>query len=663
MINFIRPVYVFRRYKMKKNVCIISVIISALMLLQLTSCVTLPPEDTEQDSQTLSETVTESAETNIADHASVTLSDGKATVTTPSGLSYAASGYESADGDTFRIKEGFAAEFKDGIKEDFNRMTFEYSSDKDFKLYITYTQDSCDKTDMFYVEAASDGCFNCLISSYLNGGKASEFKSLKADICTGEESGFIIEDVKVENIQQIDRSTYYLENDRFKVGVKLGWGGGVNYIEDKTSNVKNLTNLINSHDTGRLVQQSYYGTAGNDEYQPGTSFNTKWTYNPVQGGDQYGNASRLIDFKVTDNSIYVKAQPQDWSLDGQLTPSYMENTYTLYGDYIKVDNRFTDFSGWEHPYHGQELPAFYTVSFLSRFTWYNGTNPWTDDELSYNDDLNFWGDAQYVKQCNKYLKVGNTETWCAWSNPQSDFGIGLYVPNVDVLKAGRYNFNNSKKADNDATNYVAPVNTMKLVSYGHIEYSYLITTGSVEQIRATFKANKDFAENASLHENYISERVFGSSEALLEGKFNNAESVSMLSNIYNSDVEYCEEYGAVKIRAKSDNCDPHVSVNYETDTPLYAEEYKTLTIDYMIPADNASPSYSCDLFLCTGATSAPDGNKRVRQQLICDGEYHTLELDLSKYSFWSGEIHEIRFDYFDFCSSGDVMYLKAFSLS
>ena len=516
---------------------------------------------------------------------------------------------------------------------------------------------------MYYVEASPDGGFNCLISSYLNGGQASELKSFKADMCSGEEADFLIDDIKVEDYQLINQSTYYLENDRFKVGIKLGWGGGINYIEDKTCKVRNLTNLINSHDTGRLVQQSYYGTSGNAEYQPGTSFNTRWTYNPVQGGDQYGNASRLIDFTVTDNSIYIKAQPQDWSLDGKLTPSYMENTYTIYDDTVRVDNRFTDFSGWEHIYHGQELPAFYTVSYLSRFTWYNGTKPWTDDELSYNDDLNFWGDAQYEKQCNKYLKIGNTETWCAWTSPESDFGIGLYVPNVDVLKAGRYNFNNSKKASDDATNYVAPVNTMKIVSHEHIEYSYLMTTGSIEQIRSTFKTNKDFADNESLHGNYISSRIFGSSDALIEGKFNNAESISMLSNVYNSDVVFSEEYGAVKITAKSDNCDPHVSVNYEVDEPIDSKNHKTLTIEYMIPTDNSSSSYAFDLFLCAGDTLAPDGNKRVRQSLIADGEFHTLQVDLSKYSFWSGEIHQIRFDYFDFCYTSDVMYLKTFSLS
>ena len=261
--------------------------------------------------------------------------------------------------------------------------------------------------------------------------------------------------------------------------------------------MEGISNLINQHDTGRLVQQSYYGTAGNDAYQPGTSFKVRWVYNPVQGGDQFGNASRLIDFEVGENTVYVKAQPQDWSLDNALTPSYMENTYTLFADHVRVDNRFTDFSGWEHPARDQELPAFYTVSYLSRFTWYDGASPWSDGALSYRDDLKFWG--EYSAECTFPVRPGNTETWCAWISPESGFGVGLYVPNVDTLKAGRYLFNNSMDPENDATNYVAPLKVIRMTSFRPIEYSYLLTSGSTEQIRETFRANRDFTDNAGLN--------------------------------------------------------------------------------------------------------------------------------------------------------------------
>jgi hypothetical protein len=105
------------------------------------------------------------------------------------------------------------------------------------------------------------------------------------------------------------------------------------------------------------------------------------------------------------------------------------------------------------------------------------------------------------------MKGNNTETWCAWTNTTSGYGIGLFVPNVDMFLAGKHAYNGSKDAKNGATNYVAPVNTIKLVSYQPIEYSYMMTTGTLASIRNTFKVHRNFAANTSLHTNYRSERA------------------------------------------------------------------------------------------------------------------------------------------------------------
>ncbi len=649
---------------MKRIIITVSFLLSALMLVQLCACTQETPADTVTDTHAetsvVSDTQTETEETNATDHTEITETDGVADVLLPSGISYTATGYESAGSGIFRIKTGFEAKLKESIKETFNRITFKYSASENFKLYVSYIQNKKEKTDMFYVEASPDGSFSCLISSYLDGGQASELTSFKADMCKGEEADFLIEDIKVEDFDLIKNSTYYLENDRFKVGIKLGWGGGINYVEDKKSTVKGLSNLVNSHDTGRLVQQSYYGTAGNDEYEPGTSFDVRWVYNPVQGGDQYGNASRLIDLKITDNSVYIKAQPQDWSLNGKITPSYMENTYTVTDEYIRVDNRFVDFSGWEHRYSHQELPAFYTVSYLSRFTWYNGTDSWTDDTLSYRDDLQFWGDARYAESCRFYVKEENTETWCSWTSPQTGFGIGIFVPNVDMLYAGKFSYNGSKDPANGATNYVAPLNMLKMVSFDPIEYSYLITTGTVEQIRAAFKANKDFADNASLHKNYISMRTADIDYESLT--FGSASSISVFADLYNTEASYSESEKAAVLTVTAPN-DPQAMIDYNRAGKTYnAEDYQTIEITYMIPTSNSRSTYETDLFLCTGSKTAPDGSERTRVTLIADGEYHTVTVNAGSLPFWKGKINKIRFDYFDACAKGDLIYVKSFVL-
>ena len=418
--------------------------------------------------------------------------DGTTSVVTDVGLFYTASGYESVSSSSFRIVSGFtivpdAFQFMD---VSFNRINLMYSSTQPLKMTVVYTQNGVDVADVLYLDAGENQSFRALILGYFAGQSATMIRSVRFDTCTGDYADFFLNMLSYDTCE-VYSDVYYFENYRFKVGLNLRWGGAISYIEDKTHADNGLQNLVNDHDTGRLVQQSYYGTRGEGSYRPGVFMNTAWMYNPVQGGDQYNNPSRLIDFERDGEKIYVKIQPQDWSLNNQITPSYMESTYTLLDDRIQVDNRFTDYSGMAHPVMSQETPAFYTVSYLNQFSFYNGTNPWKNDALTLRDNLQFWGDAQYAADCTFELQPGNIETWCAWTNSATDFGIGLFVPDAQVLCAGRYSYDGSKSSTADSTNYVAPVIYRALQSYQPFAYSYTITTGSLYQIRSIFEEHRD----------------------------------------------------------------------------------------------------------------------------------------------------------------------------
>ena len=328
---------------------------------------------------------------------------------------------------------------------------------------------------------------------------------------------------------------------------------------------------------------------------------------------------------------------------------------------MQVDNRFVDFSGWEHPFRGQELPALYTVSYLDTFVWYDGDASWTGDTLSSRDNLNFWGDSRYVGDCTFSLKENNQETWCAWVNTKDNYGLGIYVPKVDQLKAGRYEYDGTKDAMGDATNYVAPVNMLKLVSFKPLEYSYILTAGSLEDIRATFTTHKDFCTNAALNENYVSLRVPSVEGDVTKLVFDAQGKINALANPVSTTVTFDEAEKAAKLTAGPDG-DAQVAINYGEYVKISADTHKVLKIEYMIPTDNSSRAYECDLFLCAGTIQEASGDARLRKSLIADGEYHVLEIDLSAQGFWKGDIHKIRFDYFDFSSEGDVMYLKSFTL-
>ena len=440
------------------------------------------PNTPESEADTTQESTTEppaeslgiAAKPVINFDTAVELTENGASAKTASGLVYKASGFVTASADKYTINQGFTVELT-GFADSFNRLTLCYVSDAPLNCTVTYTLGGKTVKDLFYLEAGKQ-TFCALTLHYLAGKQASDLTSITFDTCEEKDTSFVLCDVKTEVYEVYADDVYYIENDVYKLGIRLSWGGGVCYLKDKLNQIGGIENLINQADTGRLVQQSYYGTHTNGEYVNGDYNGTPWPYNPVQGGDVHGNPSRIIDIVVGDCSLYIKAQPQDWGHNGDLTISYMENVYVLENNYVRVDNRFVDFSGWEHRYANQELPAFYTLSYFDEFTYYAGSKPWQDQPLFTRDDLNFWGDAKYHDDCVFKIRNSNTETWCAWTNGVKNYGIGLYVPNVDTLLAGRHAYNGSKDSKNGATNYVAPLCTLKMVSFEPIEYSYMMTT-------------------------------------------------------------------------------------------------------------------------------------------------------------------------------------------
>lgn len=615
------------------------------------------------------------------DRVEITETDGVASVQTYYNLSYTASGYKAIEEGGFFFDSGLTLDLGDTFAESFNRFSVKYSSTAPLKIYISYTLGGNVIEDYYFLEEGN-GEFSGLITTFLDGGQGSALNSVRIDTCENKDAVFMLYDMSTELADVPDRD-YYISGTRYTLGIDLGWGGTINYVSDNECPVNGVVNMINKHDTGRLVQQSYYGTGeqeGCDFVWGSFNGSTTWPYNPVQGGCQGNLASRLIDFSVEGNTVYIKVQPMDWGKDGvnftvdqYTTPSYMENWYIIEDDYIKVDNRFVDFSGWEHPIRGQELPAFYTIGYLDSFVWYDGVEPWTGDELTWRHELRFWGDSQYSGECSFRIKEPNTETWCAWVSTEDNYGLGLYTPNIDRYSAGRYQYietigvstgtQGSKDASANPTSYVAPWKQKQIVSFEAFEYSYLIAAGSVDAIRATFTENKDLFDNASLSENSVSNRQPYYEESMESIDFTVEENVKFAAYPNLTEISYDKTEKAMKL--VSGGGDVHVSFDYLASPkyPLSAEDHKYLEIEYMIPESNGNTSYESQIFLCAGTRTSASESDSVRLGLIKDGNYHTLIIDLSQYDFWTGNINLIRFDYFSSSNDGDVMYIKSFKLS
>ena len=383
-----------------------------------------------------------------------------------------------------------------GNTKSFNRFCFDYSTNAIVRGVAYYTCNGIEYEDEFFLENTSGATktFRSLIIPYFSGRMADGLSLITFKTITTSSATVTISAITEETVAQQAQGTIFLSNSKYKLGIDLLMGGGVNYLEDLNDNNASYGNLLNNYDVGRLVQQSYYGI-DRAPYTMGWWGGHEWRYNPVQGGDKANYNSRIVDFeKTSDTEFYVKARPMDWGKENSATPSYMENTYTLTTSYVKVYNGFVDFSGYTHTNVRQELPAFYTISALQNFYYYAGSSPWTGGGLTIKTDLPFWGD--YPNQTTFSLS-SNPEFWSAWCDT-SGYGVGLYVPGVYTLRAGRHQFNGTANPNADPTNYVSPQRNMTLICGKPLTYSYLITAGNINTIRNTFKDNRSLINNSAL---------------------------------------------------------------------------------------------------------------------------------------------------------------------
>ena len=318
----------------------------------------------------------------------------------------------------------------------------------------------------------------------------------------------------------LPREEIYLSNGTIKIGADLMGGGTFTYLERlhyKTSkntyyidevltadndvyigvNAQKIVdeedgllgsedhhvNLINYYDAGRQFQQSFYanvgGTTSNangaNGYQRSMCYTATpegyyWPYNPVQGGDVHCNISQIIDYSISEDTIYVKAKPLDWAHNNSVTDSYMENWYSIKNDCVYVKNNFVNFAGFTDmdkcDKSQLELPAAYIVHPFNTYVTYQGESPWTEDQtgLVYNPNLSSWA-------AGADIVTKHPEDWFAWVNSDK-FGVGVYIPEVSFYASGRSStsINFSDSLNQDA--FTSPMGDPDQLKYNKKECTY-----------------------------------------------------------------------------------------------------------------------------------------------------------------------------------------------
>ncbi len=394
--------------------------------------------------------------------------------------------------------------------------TFNYSTSAFNRYEVTYKSDSYvsgvatfndGKTEEFFLEPSDNGSFGSFVNDLFKNNTYNQVVKIKFTTLNKENGKFELVSLKTVNVPVPD-ATIYFDNAKYQMGVSLEYGGVVSELYDLSDDVYARTyangsnditlvdyknkldggyiaesqkvNLINTLDRGRYLQQSYYGT---DEkpYIQSEYNNAAWPYNPVQGGNVIGEASKIIDYKVTNDYVYVKARPLDWAKwsdeyaatdsryeaiwgDDYVTDTYVESWYYFQDGTIKVTNRKVDYSGLPDASHSQEFPALYLIEPLNHFVYNNvsAQDAWKSEAnelynnyqfIDYTDatrgthwskthnsgylinyeEPEYWGLTQMYKDkfgmqdFQPWVTVN--ENWAAFtaSEDQDSFGVGLYT--------------------------------------------------------------------------------------------------------------------------------------------------------------------------------------------------------------------------------------------
>ena len=261
----------------------------------------------------------------------------------------------------------------------------------------------------------------------------------------------------------------YISNETVRVGVDLDRGACIGYF----SRLSPEENVLNNYDTGRFVQQSYYGDPDGSFWGP-----NPWRYNPVQGGGYLGSwPAATLAYTNSGDSIYAKVRPRHWATGEQLTNVVMEAWITLSNDVAHTrfkmtfnDPTQTDASSFRH----QEMPAVFADYSLNQLVYYGGSSPWTGDALT---STNVSG---VNPPANSYADIN--EHWAAYVDSTTQEGVGLYSPSSPIMTYYRY----SGGTGEVRTSYFAPLQIFRLLNGRIVDYDIYLTIGTVSEIRSTF---------------------------------------------------------------------------------------------------------------------------------------------------------------------------------
>ena len=392
-----------------------------------------------------------------------------------------------------------------------------------------------------------------------------------------------------------------LDNGVIKVGVDLNMGGVITYM----SRSSDTHNVINLHDYGREIQQSYY--AGPTPFGHSSPDWPNWPWNPIGAGDAYGTPSTVVASANDGKTLYVRAIGMQWALNDVPCECFFETWIALDGHAANVRYRLTNHRSDLTAYdaYGQELPAVYTIGKLWHLITYDGPAPFTGDAVR---EVPF-------TSAPPWENFQPTESWMAWVN-DAGFGLGVLNTGVSTFLAGFAGTPNVGGPDDDPTGYIAPVRGEVLDHNIAHTYEVSLVLGTVSEIREYAVAHRRGETRPDLE---FPDRIQEDRQSLA---YFNARDAGLPFR--------------GPLRLELDRPDPQI---YLPAGRWDAAGMPTLYIE----AAFHSPDTSAAIFWAGPGEDFSEA-RVLSFPVVGDGKFRTYAVDLSSHPAYRGVINRLRFD-------------------